>query len=112
MSPERWQRIDQLFALPPDERAAFLIALDTALNQLEQYNERLVHVVKFRYFGGLTNEETAKVLDVSPRTVERDWKKARAWLFSRLPPDADDASAPSPEPSSPTGPTPTHTALQ
>lgn len=61
-----------------------LLALDDALQKLEALNERLSKVVECRYFGGYTREETAEVLDVSVRTVERDWVKARGWLYRQM----------------------------
>jgi RNA polymerase sigma factor (TIGR02999 family) len=61
-----------------------LLALDEALTRLSEFNERLGHVVELRFFGGLTTEEAADVLDVSPRTVERDWSRARAYLYRML----------------------------
>jgi len=66
------------------ERADELIALDEALEQLATFDERLARVVEYRFFGGLTIEETATVLDVSPMTVKRDWRKAKAWLYREL----------------------------
>jgi RNA polymerase sigma factor (TIGR02999 family) len=67
-----------------DQRADELIALDDALSALAAVSERLSRVVECRFFAGLTTEETAAVLQVTSRTVERDWQKARAWLFARL----------------------------
>jgi len=61
-----------------------LVALDEALNGLAAVDERRSRVVELRFFGGLSVEETAGVLDVSPETVMRDWKVARAWLFKQL----------------------------
>jgi eukaryotic-like serine/threonine-protein kinase len=58
--------------------------LDEALSGLSALNERLSRVVECRFFGGLTAEETAAALQVTTRTVERDWKKARAWLYVQL----------------------------
>lgn len=66
------------------EQAEDLLALDEALSRLEQLNERLSKVVECRYFGGFTREETAEVVGVSVRTVERDWIKARGWLYQHL----------------------------
>jgi RNA polymerase sigma factor (TIGR02999 family) len=63
-----------------DEEAEELIALDDALVRLEQINPRSAEVVQYRFFGGLTLEETAEVLVVSAKTVQRDWLAARAWL--------------------------------
>jgi RNA polymerase sigma-70 factor, ECF subfamily len=67
-----------------DQRADTLLALDEALTGLSALNERLSRVVEYRFFAGLTTEETAAALDVTTRTVERDWTKARAWLYDQL----------------------------
>lgn len=67
-----------------EDRANFLIALDDALNVLRNVDERLAQVVEYRFFVGLTEIETAKLLGVTSRTVTRDWVKARAWLYRRL----------------------------
>lgn len=61
-----------------------LVALDDALTDLARQDPRPARIVELRYFGGLTIEETARVLDVSPATVKLDWKMARAWLFREL----------------------------
>lgn len=63
-----------------------LIALDDALNTLERLNARQCRVIELRFFGGLSLEETAHVLDVSVGTVRRDWSLAQAWLFRELGP--------------------------
>jgi RNA polymerase sigma factor (TIGR02999 family) len=62
------------------ERADVLVALDEALTRLAVLDERLVRVVECRFFGGLTEEETAIALGVTARTVRRDWFKAKGWL--------------------------------
>ncbi|MFQ5569206.1 MAG: sigma-70 family RNA polymerase sigma factor [Rhodothermales bacterium] len=67
-----------------DERAEELVALDEALTRLSSFDERLARVVEYRFFGGLTIEETAEVLEVSTMTVKRDWNKAKAWLYREL----------------------------
>ena len=67
-----------------DEQAETLLALDLALEQLAQVNERLSRVVECRFFGGLTEEDTAAILGVNVRTVRRDWVKARGWLERAL----------------------------
>jgi RNA polymerase sigma-70 factor (ECF subfamily) len=67
-----------------EERAAELIALDDALNELAKIDERKSRIVEMRYFGGLSVEETAEVLQVSVATVDREWRRARAWLYSEL----------------------------
>jgi RNA polymerase sigma factor (TIGR02999 family) len=63
-----------------------LVALDDALNVLSAVDQRRGRVVEMRFFGGLSVEETAEILEVSPDTVMRDWKVARAWLFKELNP--------------------------
>jgi len=66
------------------DRARELIALDDALNALAEVDPRKVRVIELRFFGGLSVEETAEVLRVSPDTVLRDWRLARAWLLAEL----------------------------
>ena len=66
------------------ERAAELVALDDALNALTALHPRQSRVVEMRYFGGLSAEETAELLRVSPDTVLRDWRAAKAWLHREL----------------------------
>lgn len=66
------------------QRADELLALDGALHRLAALDERLSRVVECRFFGGLTEAETAAVLGVTPRTVTRDWAKARGWLYQEL----------------------------
>ncbi len=66
------------------ERAAELIALDEALERLFKFDERKGRVVELKYFGGLEVEEIAEVLKISPITVSRDWKFAKAWLFREI----------------------------
>jgi RNA polymerase sigma factor (TIGR02999 family) len=61
-----------------------LLALDGALRRLRRFDERLHQVVECRYFGGMTVQETAQALDVAPRTVDRAWQKARAWLHREI----------------------------
>jgi RNA polymerase sigma factor (TIGR02999 family) len=61
-----------------------LVAVDDALQVLEGVDPRKAKIVELRFFGGLTVEETAEVLNISPQTVMRDWKMARAWLMGEL----------------------------
>lgn len=61
-----------------------LCALDDALEMLARIDPRRAHVIELRYFGGLTVEETGQVLKISPQSVMRDWKIARAWLAREL----------------------------
>ncbi len=72
-----------------DMRMAQLIALDNALKQLAEQDERLARVVELRFFGGLTEKEIGDVVGVSARTVRRDWRKARAWLSLTMKEDAE-----------------------
>jgi RNA polymerase sigma-70 factor (ECF subfamily) len=67
--------------LPDPGRARELVALDDALGELERLDERLARTVELRFFGGLSVEETAEALGISPRTVKRDWRRARAFLY-------------------------------
>ena len=66
------------------EKDVELVALDEALEQMRELDEQQARVVELRYFGGLSIEETAEVLGVSPMTVKREWAMARAWLHARL----------------------------
>lgn len=61
-----------------------VLALDDALDRLGELEPRLRQVVECRFFGGLTEDETAEALGVTSRTVQRDWAKARAWLYKEL----------------------------
>jgi RNA polymerase sigma-70 factor, ECF subfamily len=63
---------------------AGLLSVDDALTKLEKLDPRQGHIVEMRFYGGLTVEETAEVLSVSSRTVEREWTLARAWLYAQL----------------------------
>ena len=61
-----------------------LLALDDALKALAAFDERRCRIVELRFFGGLSVEETAEVLEVSPRTIAREWRLAQAWLYREL----------------------------
>jgi DNA-directed RNA polymerase specialized sigma24 family protein len=67
-----------------DAFAADVLDLDRALEQLHERNARHARVVECRFFGGLSIEETAAALEISPRTVKYDWALARAWLYETL----------------------------
>jgi len=69
-----------------------LVALDDALEHLARVDPRKSRVVELRFFGGLSVQETAEVLKVSPETVMRDWRLAKAWLWRELRPDQRDAA--------------------
>jgi RNA polymerase sigma factor (TIGR02999 family) len=71
-------------ALVTETRAAELLALDEALDELAQFDPRMSQIVEMRYFGGLTNAEIAEVLKVHPNTVKNDWTAAKAWLYTAL----------------------------
>ncbi len=68
----------------PLEEDLDLLALDDALSTLAELEPRQSQIVELRFFGGLTVEETAEVLGISPRTVKRQWRLARIWLFRQL----------------------------
>lgn len=68
-----------------------LVAIDAALERLAQHDRRKGQVVELRFFGGLTVQETAEALDISPETVMRDWKLAKAWLLRELDPHRHDS---------------------
>jgi RNA polymerase sigma-70 factor, ECF subfamily len=76
--------LDELGAGLSDREAAELLALETALERLRALHPRGAEVVMHRYFGGLTLEESAQVLGVSAKTVQRDWLAARAWLRKEI----------------------------
>jgi RNA polymerase sigma factor (TIGR02999 family) len=81
----RWMRLSVSDHALPGRTADFdVLALDELLVRLAAFDARKSRVVELRYFGGLSLEETAGVLDLSPRTVEREWRAARAWLHSQL----------------------------
>ena len=68
----------------PDE---LVLQIDDALEKLGQLDERMAHVVECRFFAGYDEEETAQALEVTSRTVRRDWVKAKAWLYNELNPE-------------------------
>jgi RNA polymerase sigma factor (TIGR02999 family) len=71
-------------AIVGGEREADLVALDDAMTALARLDPRKVQIIEMRFFGGLSLEETAEVLRVSPATVRRDWHIAKLWLFQEL----------------------------
>jgi RNA polymerase sigma factor (TIGR02999 family) len=83
---------DEMLAAPSGSRAADVVALDDALTTLAEFDERKSKMVELRFFGGLSIEETAEVLGVSPGTVRRDWTLAKAWLQKEIQKDAKDES--------------------
>lgn len=75
--------LDKAFTVSIDQNGD-LVALDEALNALAAIDERKSRVVELRFFGGLSIEETAEILRVSPETVMRDWRLAKVWLLREL----------------------------
>ncbi len=80
--------IDEIEAVLPEfrENPEEIVAISDLLNQLEKQNPRLARVTILRYFAGYTEEETARALDVTSRTIRRDWQIAKAWLAAELGP--------------------------
>ncbi|HXW07147.1 MAG TPA: sigma-70 family RNA polymerase sigma factor [Vicinamibacterales bacterium] len=76
------------------DRSDDLVALDDALQSLERYDPRKCRIVELRFFGGLTVNETAEALRLSPITIIREWNKARAWLYQELNPEPTDGARP------------------
>lgn len=70
--------------VPVEERGEALLALDAALKRLTLLNERLARVVECKFFGEMTEEQISELLNVTPRTVRSDWRKARVWLTREL----------------------------
>ena len=70
--------------LPDTRKDEVMIRLDEALDQLRKVDKRQADIVENRFFGGLTNEETAKVMNISETTVKRDWRHAQAWLAREM----------------------------
>jgi len=75
--------LDEAIATP-QERDLDLVALDDALTTLAQVDSQQSRIIELRFFGGLTIEETAEVLGISPATVKRDWNMAKAWLYGEI----------------------------
>jgi RNA polymerase sigma factor (TIGR02999 family) len=81
-TPLTLDTVEEIVASPvPDEE---MLALDAALEQLSTFDQRQARVVELRFFGGLSIDETAQVLDLSPTTVKREWTTARAWLYREI----------------------------
>jgi RNA polymerase sigma factor (sigma-70 family) len=70
-----------------EDRAELLVALDDALARLGECDARQARVVECRFFGGMTEEETAEALGIGLRTAKRDWSKAKSWLYQEIYPD-------------------------
>ncbi len=76
--------LDEEFVIMEAGRSAELLALDEALGKLAEMDEMKARIVELRYFGGLSVEETAMVLDISEITVKRHWRAAKAWLYGQI----------------------------
>jgi len=76
--------LEEALTVGSDDAATTLLALDLALSKLSDHHPEIARVVEMRFFGGLTHEESACVLGVSPRTVSRHWEFAQAWLYREL----------------------------
>jgi RNA polymerase sigma factor (TIGR02999 family) len=76
--------LDDAVSFPQQQTEVDLMALDDALKSLEAVDAQQCRIVEMRFFGGLTVEETAQALDISPRTVKREWSTAKLWLLRHL----------------------------
>jgi len=76
--------LDAAADTPDDSQVADVLAIDEALERLAAHDPEQVQIVELRYFAGLTVEETARVVGRSPRTVKREWRLAKAWLYQEL----------------------------
>ncbi len=76
--------LDEALQISSNEKSVDIIALDEALNRLAKLSARQARVVELRYFGGLSNDETAEILGVSKGTVKNDWNLAKAWLKQEI----------------------------
>ena len=76
--------LDEARTVSASEKSVDLVALNEALERLAEFDVRQAEVVELKYFGGMTNEETAAILNISNATVRRDWKMAKAWLHQQI----------------------------
>lgn len=77
-----------------EDQASYFLALDEALRLLESLDPQKGKIVELRYFGGLSIEETAEVLNISPRTVRREWQRSKAWLYRMISEGIEDETRP------------------
>jgi RNA polymerase sigma factor (TIGR02999 family) len=85
--------LDEVVIATPEEAGDDILALDKVLRRLEEQDSIRGRVVKLRYFAGLTIDQTAEILGLSPATVKRHWTYARAWLFHEMTQDVDTEEA-------------------
>jgi RNA polymerase sigma factor (TIGR02999 family) len=83
--------LEEAAGIPAPAPGVDVLDLDAALNRLAELDPRKSHIAELRFFGGLSLEETGRLLQVSAKTVERDWQAARAWLFRALSQQPGDA---------------------
>jgi RNA polymerase sigma factor (TIGR02999 family) len=76
--------LDEAMAVPQSSSQVDLLGLSDALDRLAELDERQSRVVELRFFAGLSIEETAEVLHLSPASIKREWQTARAWLFREM----------------------------
>ena len=76
--------LDEARFISSNDKSVDLVALDEALKELAEFDKRQAKVVELKYFGGMTNDETAEVLNISNVTVRRDWDLAKAWLHQQI----------------------------
>jgi RNA polymerase sigma factor (TIGR02999 family) len=76
--------LDEAMAVPQSSSQVDLLGLSDALDRLAEMDERQSRVVELRFFAGLSIEETAEVLHLSPASIKREWQTARAWLFREM----------------------------
>ena len=76
--------LDEALLVVSEERKIDLVVLDEALTRLAEFDERQARIVELRYFSGLSVEETAEALHISPATVKNDWRMAKAWLHQEI----------------------------
>ena len=81
-------------AVIAEDQASHLVALDEALRLLEGLDPQKGRIVELRYFGGMSIEETAEVLNISPRTVRREWQRSKAWLYRMISEGTEDETRP------------------
>ncbi len=81
-----------------------VVALDDAIRRMEREDERMARIVMLRYFAGLSIEETAELMGISPTSVKREWACARAWLYDELGHEPNPSTSPSASPSAGAGP--------
>ncbi len=96
-APKVSLNLEEVAALADDRDPETILALDRAIERLAAHDARIAEIVKLRFYAGLSVEEVAETLEISGRTVLRDWAFARAWLYAQLAADAHSPLPPEPE---------------